>query len=77
MQMISESQPANIKSQLANTKVSRQLTGQKGYVNKSGEACTTSMKQDPVSNDPETFSCHMCTYALVCGSVGDPRIGSR
>ncbi len=24
------------------------------------------MKQDGVSNDPATFSCHMFTYALVC-----------
>jgi hypothetical protein len=30
------------------------------------EECNTSMKQDKVSNDPSSFSCHMFTYALVC-----------
>ena len=32
------------------------------------ESCNTSMsrKQDGVYNDPATFSCHMCAYALVC-----------
>ncbi len=30
------------------------------------EECKTFTKEDDVSNDPETFSCHMFTYDLVC-----------
>ncbi len=39
-----QSQPAKSKSQLANTKVSRQLAGQKGkgYVNRPGCCCLSS-----------------------------------